>query len=190
MAVRAQDVHARRLDVERQRAEALDRVDDEEDAALAADRADLGERQDEAVVERDPGDGDDAGPGVDEGGDVVRRDAAVPALRDAALDAALGAGPATGSAFDGNSRSVVTTLSPARPGKAERDEVEAPARVRHERDLGRPRRWISRAAFSRAVSTIRVPGAPVGGAAVADVLRRAPSWRRRRAGAEARRPHG
>ena len=89
MRVGREHVDARAADVDRQRSQALNRVDDEEDAALAAERADLFERIDVAVVEGDPGDGDDARPRVHLLREVGHSgDAAVPVLREAARDAA------------------------------------------------------------------------------------------------------
>ena len=60
VAVGGEDVHSGLPDVEGKRAQSLDRVEDEEDAALAAELRDLLDGKDPAVVEGDPGHGDDA----------------------------------------------------------------------------------------------------------------------------------
>ena len=91
--VGAEDVHVRGRDVHRQGAEALDRVHDEKNAALPAEPADLGEREDEAVVKRHPRNGHDARASVHERGEVVDGDPPAAALRHAAFHAALGERP-------------------------------------------------------------------------------------------------
>ena len=88
VAVGGENVDPGAAHVRREQAETLDPVDEEEDAALAAQGADLFQREDEAVVEGDPGDGDDARARVDEGRDRIERDAAAVADGHAAVDTA------------------------------------------------------------------------------------------------------
>ena len=166
--VGAEDVHVRGRDVHRQRAEALDRVHDEQDAALAAEPADLGEREDEAVVERHPRNGHDARAPVHERGDVVGRDPPAAALRHAALDAALGERP-PGVGVRRKLHVVGDDVVALFPREAERHEVDAPARVGKKRDLGRGRADEGADLRARRLDH-PVPGAPVRGAPVAHVL--------------------
>ena len=166
--VGAENVHVLRRDVHRQGAEALDRVHDEQDSALPAKPADLGEREDEAVVEGHPRNGHDARAPVHERGDVLGRDAAAAALRDAALDAALcerSPGVGVGRELDVVGDDVVAVL----PREADRHEVDAPARVGKKRDLGRGRADEGADLRARRLDH-PVPRAPVRGPAVAHVL--------------------
>ena len=134
VAVGGEDVDPGAADVRRKEAEALDPVDEEEDAALAAEGADLPERKDETVVEGDPGDGDDPRPLVDEGRERLERDASPVADGHAAVDApALERAPGVG--VGGELHVVGDDVVPRAPRKPEGDEVDRPGSVREERDL-------------------------------------------------------
>ena len=111
--VGGEHVDLRLRDVEREGAQTLNRVDDEENALRAAELAELVDREHEPVVEGDPGDGDDARSAVDLRGDVVegrraRRGSWRLRYSTPCLSSSL-----HGRAFDGNSMSSPTTLSPA-----------------------------------------------------------------------------
>src|SRR5262249_7881380 len=84
--VGGEDVDRDARHVERQGAQALDSVEDEEGASFAAEAADFLERKDEAVVKRHPGDGDDLRVRIDSCRDVVEGDAAGPRRNGAVLD--------------------------------------------------------------------------------------------------------
>ncbi len=166
--VGGEHVDSRPRDVEGQEAEPLDRVDEEQDAARAAEGRDLLEGKDPAVVERHPGNGDDARPGVDLRLEVLERDAAGAIRRDAAFHAAGFEGaPGIGV---GRELHVVRDDVVARlPGEGEGDEVDGPGRVREKRDF-----FLARADEARGLRPRRLDvaegAAPVGAAAVPRVL--------------------
>ena len=166
--VGGEDVHSGGMNIHRQGPQALDRVDDEEDAALPAEPRDLLDRVDPAVVEGDPRDRDDAGARVHLLGDLRERYAAGSVFCQAALDAApFERQPRVG--VRGKLHVVGDDVVPFLPGEGLRDEVQAPARVGKERDLfrgGSDKPRGGRAAFLDA----REPAAPVRRAAVALVL--------------------
>ena len=134
MGVRGENVHTRAANIQRQQAQPLDRVDHEEDAALPAERRELLEGKDPAVVKRDPGNGDDPRPRVARRGDILERDPAAAVLRDPALDAARLEGPPrirVRRKLQVVGYDVVAGLPRERQG----DEVDCPGRVRQEGDL-------------------------------------------------------
>ena len=168
MRVRAEDVHVGGRDVDRQGAQALDPVHDEEDAALAAEPADLDQREDEAVVKGHPRRGDDARAAVRQRGEVLDRDPPAPVLRHAALDAALGE-RAPGKGVRRELHVVRDDVVARLPRKTESHEVDAPARVGKKRDLGRGGADEGSDLASRRLDH-PVPGAPVSDPTVPHVL--------------------
>src|SRR6478672_3920074 len=90
MTVGGEKIDGRRSHVEREHAEALDRIDEEEDAAFPAYAADRLEVIAEAAGELDEAQAHDPGARIDRGTKIVDGDAAAATGNRAHLDAAVG----------------------------------------------------------------------------------------------------
>ncbi len=168
MGVRDQHVDRRLRDVDRQGSQSLDGVDDEKDATLAAKPPDVLDRIDPSIVEGHPGHRDDPRGRVDPGRDVLDGDSPAAVGGDPVFDAALGQ-ERPRVMVRGELHVVAHDVVALLPVEGLGHQVDPPRGRGKEGNLPAVRAQKQGGLFSGGLD-VRVPRAPVGRAAVPDVL--------------------